>query len=142
MTPPIMYNYSIDYSCEQAAQAYRVSLADFLSWNPGLQNLTTDTCELSADEQYCAQLKRVEPAGGTTPYCLQYQVAEQGTSDFGDCDAYLATFSIDEPSFKEWNGVGCDSFNTGYSYCTAVKHFRPAGKFYCPCDCDETGGQG
>lgn len=127
MTPPIMINNTIDYSCQLTAEAYRVSPEDFISWNPALQNLTTE-CLLSADEQYCAQLKRVEPAGGVTSYCIGHQVAEQSTVDYGDCDAYLATFGVDEQSFKEWNGVDCDSFETGYSYCASVRHFRPAGE--------------
>lgn len=135
MTPPIIWNGTLDYTCANAAEAYHVSLADFLSWNPVLQNQTTGTteqCELSPDEQYCAQFKRVQPAAGpgVTKYCAQYQVSEPGSYEYGDCESYLQSFGLSEATFKEWNGVGCDGFQSGYAYCASAMHFRPAG--ICP----------
>lgn len=131
MTPPIILNSTLDYTCANTAQAYHVSLSDFLSWNPALQNQTAD-CELSPDEQYCVQFKRVQPATGAsiTEYCAQYQVSEPGSYEYGDCPSYLESFGLDEATFKEWNGVGCDVFQPGYAYCASAMHFRPSGKVH------------
>ncbi len=131
MTPPIIWNSTLDYTCISTARAYHVSLADFLSWNPALKNQTATECGLSPDEQYCAQLKRLQPGTGpgVTPYCAQYGVSEPGSYQYGDCQSYLQSFSLSEATFKEWNGVGCDGFRSGYAYCVSAMHFRPAGKY-------------
>ena len=134
MTPPIIWNGTLDYTCASTAQAYHVSLADLRSWNPALRNQTDTECDLSPDEQYCVQFKRVQPATGPgiTEYCGRYQVSEPGSYDYGDCESYLEAFDISEAAFKEWNGVGCDGFQSGLAYCAAAMHFRPAGMTYPP----------
>ena len=132
MTPPIIWNSTLDYTCANTARAYHVSLIDFLSWNPALQNQTDTECDLSPDEQYCVQFKRVQPATGpgVTEYCGQYQVSEPGSYNYGDCKSYLQSFGISEAAFKEWNGVSCDGFQPGYAYCASAMHFRPAGMIW------------
>jgi hypothetical protein len=127
LTPPIRLNGTLDYTCASTAREYHVSLEEFLGWNPALRNRTG--CYLSPNEQYCVQFKRLPPPGstGVTQYCARWQVAEPGSYEYGDCQAYLQSFGISEERFKEWNGVGCDGFESGYAYCAAAMHFRPAG---------------
>jgi hypothetical protein len=133
MTPPIVRNGTLDYTCAATAHEYHVSLADLLAWNPALRNQTggaTGDCDLSPDEQYCIQRERVQPASGPgiTRFCAQHQVSEPGSYEYGDCESYLQSFGLSEATFKEWNGVGCDGFQSGIDYCTSVMHFRPAGE--------------
>lgn len=113
MSPPVFFNYSSEYSCEIAAEVYKVSLDDFFEWNPTLKNQTDGECELDPAKQYCAQKRRVESEGGSTSYCVQYEFAEPGYN-VATCDSYLDIYGADEASFGEWNsGTTCDSFETG-----------------------------
>lgn len=113
MSPPVIYNYSVEYSCDMAAQVYRVSLDDFMAWNPSLRNQSADACELDPSEQYCAQKVRVEPEGGSTSYCVQHEFVEPGNFK-SNCSEFLDLYRVDEESFGEWNSdTTCETFDTG-----------------------------
>ncbi|KEY68834.1 hypothetical protein S7711_09940 [Stachybotrys chartarum IBT 7711] len=128
MSPPVVYNYSVEYSCEMAARVYRVSLDDFMTWNPSLRNQSADGCQLDPSQRYCAQKVRLEPEGGSTPYCVQHEFVAPGTFK-SNCSEFLDLYRVDEDSFGEWNSdTTCETFDTGYNYCVAVRNFRPAGQ--------------
>ncbi|KAI0857961.1 hypothetical protein F4860DRAFT_487726 [Xylaria cubensis] len=110
-------------SCSDAVAAYGVSLADFLLWNPDLNNDTS--CVLAKNVQYCVQISAV-PAPNITDYCIEYQIPPPGY----DCLSFAAQAGIEPAQFVEWNpavGSDCSRFLPGLQYCVAVYHYRQPG---------------
>lgn len=128
--PPIWTNWTLlnsTYSCEAVASGYGVSMDDFLDWNPSLLNSIgpDGECELQMGAQYCSQKRRIQ-SNQLTEHCVKRNLAQPGF----DCAGYVEWNSLDRESFIEWNpdvGVACESFQTGHTYCAAVRHFRPKG---------------
>ncbi|KAF4812172.1 LysM domain-containing protein [Colletotrichum siamense] len=125
---PIELNATLTYDCEDVAAIYDVSLDDLKEWNPDLAITAgiDSECELQGGYRYCVSPdERRWP--DMTEYCVRETVAEPGWS----CADYAFWFGVNVTHLNEWNpniGTECENFHTGYTFCTGVKHFRPAGQ--------------
>ncbi len=136
------------YKCSDFASFYGVSMDQLVGWNPSLASrLVNGDCNLWGTEQYCAQ-RDLDNTADTTEYCVETQVAETGTRS--TCDGFVAWYGLAKADFLAWHpglGAQCQNFHSGrslipdprqqteltmqpkgYTYCTRVLHFKPAGR--------------
>ncbi len=126
---PFYSNYTgniTSSSCADAAAQYDASLADFVLWNPSLDD--SDSCELVDGLQYCAQVYNVT-AQDITSYCTQWATAPSGY----DCYMLSASYGVDIDAFVSWNpslvNSNCTGYQMGTSYCVAVNGYQQPGEY-------------
>ncbi|TDZ32582.1 LysM domain-containing protein [Colletotrichum spinosum] len=125
---PIELNSTITYDCEDVAAVYDVSVDDLKEWNPDLAATAglESACELQGGYRYCVSPDELR-GPDVTEYCVRETVAEPGWG----CADYAFWFGVNVTNLVEWNpdiGQGCENFRAGYTFCSGVKHFRPAGQ--------------
>lgn len=155
--PPVQLGSSItdSYKCSDFASFYGISMDQLVEWNPSLAaRLVGGDCRLWPGEQYCAR-RDLDETADMTEACVETQVAETGTRS--TCDGFVFWYNINKADFLAWHpGLGpqCENFHSGgflsiyfgpsfprpgqrteltwqlkgYTYCTRILHFKPAGR--------------